>query len=157
MFVRSFPFFILNMVFISFYSIATVLEGIYCSNAAVSVWVGESVRPLHFIFVGTIQTTVFAQSLSTSHVCCSRLEKGTYWFSDTGSKVNVNSGILTMRPWGHDTDYSFCSITFKLNTLVVHKRNPIDFGSRDQRPLSKALCLWNIVDKVQTTVFAQSL
>ena len=45
---------------------------------------------------------------------------------------------------GHDTDYSFCQITFKLHMQVVNdeRRNPIDFGSGDQRSRSTlALCI----------------
>ena len=47
-------------------------------------------------------------------------------------------------PCGHDSDYSFWSITFKLHMKVVddEKRDPIDFGSRDQRSKSTlALCV----------------
>ena len=38
-------------------------------------------------------------------------------------------------PCGHDTDYSFCLITFKLHMHIVddERRNPINFGSRGQR------------------------
>ena len=35
-------------------------------------------------------------------------------------------------PCGHDSDYSFCPINFKLYMHIRHdeRRNPIDFGSR---------------------------
>ena len=77
-----------------------------------------------------------------------------------GSNVNVNFGTLCIRPRGHDTNYSFCPITFKLNMYVVgdERRNPIDLGSRDQslRP-TLALYVLDLVDTIQTTVFAESL
>ena len=47
----------------------------------------------------------------TSHVSCGWWEVEPYWFSVTGSKVNVNFGTLRIRP----TDYSLCPITFKLH------------------------------------------
>ena len=36
---------------------------------------------------------------------------------------------------GHDSDYSFCPITFKLHMHICHdeRRNPIDFGSRGSK------------------------
>ena len=61
-----------------------------------------------------------------------------------GLKVKVISGTLCMKPCGHDTDYSFTPITFKLHISVVddEKRNPIDFGSRGQRSRSSlVLCV----------------
>ena len=48
------------------------------------------------------------------HVSCGWWEKEPYWFWVTGSKVKVNFSILCIRPCGQDTDYSFCTITFKL-------------------------------------------
>ena len=72
-----------------------------------------------------------------------------------------------MRAWvhptlhcGHDSDYSFCPITFKLHMHIYHdeRRNPIDFGSRGQKSRSTlALCIKYLVDTIATTVFAQSL
>ena len=62
----------------------------------------------------------------------------------TGSKVKVNFGTLYIKPCGHDSDYSFCPITFELNMNICHdeRRNPIDFGSRGQRSRSTlALCI----------------
>ena len=49
----------------------------------------------------------------------------------TGSKVKFNFGTFSLKPYGHDTDYSFCPITIKLQMKVVddEKRDPIDFGS----------------------------
>ena len=48
---------------------------------------------------------------------------------DFGSKVNFNT--LCIKCCGHDTDNSFCPITFKLHMHVMddERRNPIDFGS----------------------------
>ena len=36
-----------------------------------------------------------------------------------------------MLPYGHDADYSFCLIIFKLHLHIVddERRNPINFGS----------------------------
>ena len=53
-------------------------------------------------------------------------------------------GTLCIRPCGHNSDFSFCSITFKLHMHIHHdeRRNPIDFGSRGQRSKSTlALCV----------------
>ena len=52
-------------------------------------------------------------------------------------------------PCGHDSDYSFCPINFKLHMHIPQdeRRNPIDFGSRGQRSRSTlarstlALCI----------------
>ena len=54
------------------------------------------------------------------------------------TKVKVNFGTLYIKPYGHDSDYSFCPITFKLHMHIHHdeKRNPIDFGSQVQRSRS---------------------
>ena len=37
----------------------------------------------------------------------------------TGSKVKVNFDTLPMKPCGQDTDYSFCTATFKLYTCQL--------------------------------------
>ena len=47
-------------------------------------------------------------------------------------------------PCGHDTDYSFCQLTFKLHMYVPYdeRRNPFDFGSWCQRSKSTlTLCI----------------
>ena len=46
----------------------------------------------------------------------------------------VSPSVRRALPFGHDTDYSFCPITFKLHMLIVHdeRRNPIDLGSQGQ-------------------------
>ena len=71
----------------------------------------------------------------TSHVDCGWWEEEPYWFWVTGSKVKVNFGTLSIRPCGHNTDYSLCPITFKLLMKVMDDegRNPIDFGSWGHR------------------------
>ena len=81
--------------------------------------------------VDTIQTTVFAQSLSNFTCKLWIMRGGILLILGHGSKVKVNFGTLCIRPCGHDTDYSFCPITFKLYIKVVddERRNPIDFGS----------------------------
>ena len=68
----------------------------------------------------------------TSHVSCGWWEEEPYWFWVTGSKVKVNFGTLCIRPCGHDSDYSFCPITFKFHMhIYLHeRRNPIDLGSK---------------------------
>ena len=55
-------------------------------------------------------------------------------FGSRGSKVKVNFGILYIKPCGHDSDYSFCPITFKLHMHIRHdeRRNPVDYGSWGQ-------------------------
>ena len=80
----------------------------------------------------------------TSHAHCSWWEEEPYWFWVTGSKVKVNFGTLCIKPYGHDTDYSFCPITFKLHMHIVHdgRRNRIDFGSWGQRSKSTLTLCW---------------
>ena len=51
----------------------------------------------------------------TSHAHLPWWEEEPYWFWFTGSKVKVNFGTLCIRPCGHDGNYSFCPITFKLH------------------------------------------
>ena len=90
------------------------------SNAAdrgcLSEWVGSCVRWSVLLYlVDTIATTVFAQSLSNFICKLCMMRGGTYWFGVTGSNVKVNFGTLYIRPCGHNTDYSFCPITFKLH------------------------------------------
>ena len=56
----------------------------------------------------------------------------------------VRASVCRALPCGHDKDYSFCPITFKLHMLVVddERRNRIDFGTRGQRARSAfALCV----------------
>ena len=80
----------------------------------------------------------------TSRASCGRWKEELYWFWVLGSKVKVNFGTLWIKPCGHDADYSFCQITFKLHMHVVHdeRRNPIDFGLRGQRSRSTlSLCV----------------
>ena len=51
---------------------------------------------------------------------------------------------VALKPCGHDTDYIFCQITFRLHMHIVHdeRRNPIDLGSQGQRSRSTlALCI----------------
>ena len=49
-----------------------------------------------------------------------------------GQRVKVNFGTLCIRPCGQDTDYSFCSITFKLHMSVVddERRTLLSLGHR---------------------------
>ena len=85
--------------------------------------------------VNMIATTVFAQSLSNFTCTLFMMRGGILLILVTGSKVKVNFGTQCIKPCGHDTDYSFCLINFKLHMHIVHDeiRNPIDFGSRGQR------------------------
>ena len=100
-----------------------------------SGFVRESVT---LYLVDTIGTTVFAQSLSDFTCTLFMMRGGTLLILVTGSKVKVNFGTLCINPCGHDTDYSFCPITFKLHMQVVddERRKPIDFGSWGQRSRS---------------------
>ena len=72
------------------------------------------------------------------------------WVSEwVGSWVRawVSAWFRHALPCGHDSDYSFCSINFKLHMHICHdeRRNPIDFGSRGQRSMSTlALCTYYI-------------
>ena len=52
-----------------------------------------------------------------------------------GQRVKVNFGILSIKPCGHNTDYTLCPITSKLHIKVVYeeRRNPIDFGTQGRR------------------------
>ena len=53
------------------------------------------------------------------------------WYPiDLGSKVKVILGTLCIKPFGHNTDYSFSPITFKLLMEVVddERRSLIYFG-----------------------------
>ena len=62
--------------------------------------------------------------------------------------VKINFVTLCMKPCGHEKDYSFSPITFKLYMQVVdeEKRNPIDFRSwvngQGQRCYSLYETLW---------------
>ena len=58
--------------------------------------------------------------------------------------MKVNIGTLCIRRCGHNTDYRFCPITFKLHMYIVddEMRNHIDFGLQGQRSSSTlALCV----------------
>ena len=50
----------------------------------------------------------------------------------------VRAWVRPTLPCGHDSDYSFWPITFKLHIHICHdeRRNPIDHGSRGQRSRS---------------------
>ena len=95
----------------------------------------------HFVYK-TLWTGYRLQFLpnhfQTSHVSCGWWEEESYWFWVTGSKVKVNFGTLCIRPCGHNSDFSFCPITFKLHMHIHHdeRRNPFDFGSRGHRSRS---------------------
>ena len=43
------------------------------------------------------------------------MKGGTLLFLGQGAKVKVKFGTVSINPCGHDTDYSFCPITFKLH------------------------------------------
>ena len=81
------------------------------------------------------------------------------WLDESVSGC-VHASVCRASSCGRDTDYSFWPITFKFHMYFAYdeRRNPIDFGSRGQRSRSTlTLCLWNLVGKIQTTVFALSL
>ena len=94
--------------------------------------------------VDTIATTVLAQSLSNFTCTFTMMRGGTLLILGHGSKVKVNFGTLYIKPCGHDSDYSFCPITYTLHMHIHHdkRRNPIDFWSQGQRSRSTlALCI----------------
>ena len=76
-------------------------------------WVRSCVCSSRFALVGTIQTLVFARSLSNFNVSCSWWQEEPYWFWVTGSKVKVKFGTLSIKPCGHDTGHSFLPYHFK--------------------------------------------
>ena len=59
-------------------------------------------------------------------------------------RLSVRPSVRRALPCGHDTDYSFCPITFILHMHIVddERRNPIYLGSQGQRSRSTlALCI----------------
>ena len=119
------------------------------SRSTLLLWIKSSEHDTH----------CSAITFYTSHVSFG-WEDEPYWFWVVVSKVKFNSGTLCIKHCGHDTDYSFCPITFKLHMQVVDykTRNPVDFGLRYQRSRSTlTLCLWYLVSMIKTTVIARSL
>ena len=97
---------------------------------------------------------------SNSYVSCWWWEDESKWFLVFGSKVKVKFCTLSLIPCEQDTNDSLGPITFKLHRKVEdgERRNPIDFESWGQRSMSSlALCLWNLMDTIQTTVFPRLL
>ena len=98
-------------------------------------------HPQHSQKLASMRLQFLLNHFQTSHVSSGWWEEEP-WV--TGSKVKVNFGTICTRPCGHDSDYSFCLITFKLHMQVVddERRNPIDCGSRGQRSRSTLdLCI----------------
>ena len=84
----------------------------------------------------------------TLRASCRWWQEELYWFRLARWKVKVNFSTLCVKPCGHDTDYSFCPITFQLHMHVVDdERTPFDFGSSGQRS-TLGLCLWNLVGAI---------
>ena len=79
-----------------------------------------------------IQTADFVQSLWNFTCRLWMMRGGTLLILGHTVKGQVNFDTLCIRPCGHDTDYSFYQITFKLYMYVAYdeRRNPIDFGSQ---------------------------
>ena len=96
----------------------------------VSEWVGAwaSWWVRHALPCGHDSDWFLINHFQTSHVSCGWWEEGPYWVWVTGSKVKVNFGTLCIRPCGHDTDYRFSPITFRLHMQVVddERKNHID-------------------------------
>ena len=106
-------------------------------------WVSEWVRgrvsgSVTLYLVDTIATTVFDQSLSNFTCKLWMMRGGTLLILGHGIKGQSNFGTLCIRPCGHDTDYKFSQITFRLHMQVVddERRNHIDFRPRSQRSMS---------------------
>ena len=116
------------------------------SNTAVRGWLGEWVGSCVREWVRNALPCgheFLPNHFQTSHAHLPWWEEEPYWFWVTGSKVKVNFGKVNfgtpyIKPCGHDSDYSFCPITFKLHMHICHdeRRKPIDFGSRGQRSRS---------------------
>ena len=73
---------------------------------------GVSVTLYH---VDTMATTVLCFALSLSNLTCKLwvMRGGILLMFGHGSKVKVNFGTLCiLRPYGKDTDYSVCQVTF---------------------------------------------
>ena len=74
--------------------------------------------------VGLIQATVFANFTCKLFI----MNRGTlYWFWVMGSKVKVKLSSLSLKPFGHNTDYNFCSIAFKLHVCCLYWEEPYWF------------------------------
>ena len=113
------------------------------SNAAVRGWMGEWVSgrvggSVTLYLVDTIATTGFYQSLSIFTCKLWMMRGGT--ISILGHGIKGQSQLLhsVYNTCGHDTDYRFSPITFRLHMQVVddERRNHIDFWSRSQRSMS---------------------
>ena len=79
-----------------------------------------------------------------------------------GLRVKGNGQLehFACKPYEQNRDYKFCQIAFKFHTLVMKLLmmwivTPFDLWSKVK--LTLALCTWNIVSTIQTTVFANSL
>ena len=74
----------------------------------------------------------------TLHISLDDERRNLIDFGSRGQRSRSTLALLCIRPCGHDSDYSICSITFKLHMLVVddERRNPIDFGSQGHRSRS---------------------
>ena len=131
-----------------------------CVRAWVGGWAGESVM---LYLMDTIATTVFDQSfskftcklwtmrgdtlLNLGHgVKQNRSTEGCLKLKRSVDNVKVNFCTLYIRPCGHDTDYRFRPITFKLHMQVVDEewRNPIDFWSQGSKGQGQ---LWHFLNK----------
>ena len=73
------------------------------SNAAVRVWLGEWIRASLRVCILLSVALCLVQMLLAPYI--------DYSFCPN---FKVNFGSLCIKPCGHDTDYSFCPITFKL-------------------------------------------
>ena len=82
----------------------------------VGLWMGSwLIGSFTFYLVDTIATTVFAQSLSNFTWTFTMMREGTLLILGHGAKGQGQLCTLCIRPCWHDTDYSFCPITFKLH------------------------------------------
>ena len=133
--------------------------------------------------VDTIQTAVLVLSLSNFTCMLLKTKRGILLILGHRSRLAL---VLCIKPFGHDTDYGFSLITFKIHMQVVEdeKMNPIDFGSWDHWSRSNFtwkllksrrgtvlilvhgvkgrgqlwyFFVWNLVGTIQTTVLVKSL
>ena len=75
---------------------------------------------------------------------CWEEEHYLFWVTESKFKFNLGTSTVSVKPCGHNTDYSFGPITSKLHKQVLgEERKHHDFGLRSQSSRSTfALILW---------------
>ena len=109
----------------------------YFNVSAIAVWLTSF---LFFAFVNFLLLCLIIPSQQSWRGYSNRAVRG--WLGEWVSGF-VGAWFRHALPCGHNSNYSFCPITFKLHMHICHdeRRNPIDFESRGQRSRSTlALC-----------------